>query len=370
MRQYANIGKATIIQAVGVASNYKKRICCQEDCKEYAHLGEAACKSCPFLSKKVEYINEKNRYGSKASLPLSALKLLLYVHMQNIEQGLCWIDTKEAVQLLNCCEKTIWASLERLESDGYISFSKKMPHIAGVYINDYDQMYLSGAKGGRGYYTLTLPVFKYLAHIENIVKLRVVLRELLNLDEDRFKGQLSGAYVKMNDIRRYLPKYCKPNVVLAELAKSPSDFMTFDYEKKDGIIHLQIPDKYKSSITRDGLKESFRDDFRRFIFEFNTHITSVNSQVDIKDADFFKIIFENNGIDITNVERVRAFILPSDILDNLAGMALMYGFDTVKKAMCTYYVTYVWKNKEHTIQSPGAVIHTIIKAQLSNSINK
>jgi len=96
----------------------------------------------------------------------------------------------------------------------------------------------------------------------------------------------------------------------------------------------------------------------------------VNSQVDIKDADFFKNIFENNGIDITNVERVRAFILPSDILDNLAGMALMYGFDTVKKAMCTYYVTYVWKNKEHTIQSPGAVIHTIIKAQLSNSINK
>lgn len=370
MRQYANIGKATIIQAVGVASNYKKRICCQDDCKEYAHLGEAACKSCPFLSKKVEYINEKNRYGSKSSLPLSALKLLLYVHMQNIEQGLCWIDTREAVQHLDCCEKTIWASLERLESDGYISFSKKMSHIAGVYINDYDQMYLSGAKGGRGYYTLTLPVFKYLAHIENIIKLRVVLRELLNLDEDRFKGQLSGAYVKMNDIRRYLPRYCKPNVVLAELAKSPSDFMTFDYDLNKGLIHLQIPDKFKSAITRDGLKESFKDDFRKFIYEFNSHITGVYTQVDIKDADFFKNIFENNGIDITNVERVRAFILPSDILDNLAGMALMYGFDTVKKAMCTYYVTYIYKGRAHTVQSPGAVIHTIIKSQLSISINK
>lgn len=369
MRQYANIGKATIIQAVGVSTNYK-RYCCQGVCKEYAQLGEAACKTCPFLSKKPEYVNEKNRYGTKASLPLSALKLLLFLYMQTIEQGLCWIDTREAVQHLGCCEKTIWISLERLQYEGYITFSKKMAHMAGIIINDYEQMYLSGTKGGRGYYTLTLPVFEHLANIKNIIKLRVVLRELLNLDNERFNGQLSGNYIKISDVRRYLPRYCKPNVVLSELAKSPSEFMKFDCDINKGIIHLQIPDKFKTSTTRDGLKSSFKDDLKQFFTDFNSHITAVNTQVDIRDANFYKQIFENNGIDITNVERVRAFLLPSDIIDNLAGMALMYGFAAVKNALCTYYVTYVWKDKEYTVDSPGAVIHAIVKSQLSNSIDK
>lgn len=366
MRQCCNIGKDVIYQAVGVADNYK--VSKDSTCNACKHFGTRLCQSCPHYSKSdIVYVNELNKYGSKPSLPMYSLKLLIYTYFQNIFEGrYCWINTLEAANMLGCCEKSIWQSLERLSTGTYLHFEKKSSHMALVDIFEYEKMYLHADKGGRGYYTITLPIFEKLINIKNILTMRVVLRELVNLSSLDKKGYYSGNYINMKDVQRYLPRYCKPCVIRFELSNCSNNLMEFEFIKKDkkNIIHLNIDYAYRAASSRDSLKAQFEREFKDFAKEFDSNIYGFHSHFDAKSVDFFKRVFEPNGVHIEDVRFVRFMNLNDDILDDLSEMALEYGFETVKQGLCAFYVTYIWTHNEKEAKEPGAIIRTIIRHRI------
>ena len=179
---FTNIGKAVLIQALGIQKNYTTII---ENTVEVVDYSNPSCSSCKYkaiienfdkdsdmyktastycadcpnkllttqnVTKKV-YHNEKNRYGYRPMLKSNALKLLLLLHFFHPDRfGIIKnVDTREIAQKLNCNIKTVWNNLEILSSYTYISYSKTDTYSINLILNDYENYYLPAHKNGRGF---------------------------------------------------------------------------------------------------------------------------------------------------------------------------------------------------------------------------
>ena len=71
---------------------------------------------------------------------------------------------------------------------------KKDAHTISVCLNDYESYYLPANKGGRGFIIISLELFTRLIKIDNIVSLRIHLRQLAELDTLSIKTDYSAIY--------------------------------------------------------------------------------------------------------------------------------------------------------------------------------
>ena len=183
---FTNIGKAVLIQALGIQQNYTTIIDSSVEVTDYSNDNCSTCKykaiiesfssdndiykmaidncnNCPHrilttknVTKKI-YHNEKNRYGYRPMLKSNALKLFMLLHFYHPDRfGIIKeINIKELASILKCNIKTIWNNLDILSSYTYISYSKTSSSIISLLINDYENYYLPANKNGRGFLVLS-----------------------------------------------------------------------------------------------------------------------------------------------------------------------------------------------------------------------
>ena len=251
------IGKAVLHRAIGLSENYTmdenirlltpavpeqcigceqyKERCAYADFPQSAQYNDAvsACRKCQYgktleintvikprlleKEKKKRYVNEKNRYGYAKRLKLRSVLLFIAYHMivSNSNGILRNVSISDLADLLKCSKRAIRYNNQILSEEGYIYISNG---IDGEHINvclpEYKSYFLPAQEGGRGFFTMSKELFTALCEIKQTTALRIVLKTLLSMETDvlSMNEPRLESYVQ---IRRYLPDYCKRNIVQA-----------------------------------------------------------------------------------------------------------------------------------------------------------
>ena len=382
---FTNIGKAVLIQALGIQKNYTTII---ENTVEVVDYSNPSCSSCKYkaiienfdkdadmyktastycadcpnkllttqnVTKKV-YHNEKNRYGYRPMLKSNALKLLLLLHFFHPDRfGIIKnVDTREIAQKLNCNIKTVWNNLEILSSYTYISYSKTDTYSINLILNDYENYYLPAHKNGRGFLVLSFDLLNKIILLDSLVTLRIYLRELINLDNANLKGQASVDHKTFKDIRQVLPAYCKPCIIKKSIENASTDIFTTSIN--NNIIRFEIDKRYIAKNQKTILLQETTDKLKKFIMDFNSVIPEVNSG-EIKPEKY-------NSFLPVDYDRVyyKLISIKKDELDDLANIAIHYSYDLMMLALSNVYKQYILFDKP--IKNLPGLVSSIVRSQL------
>lgn len=115
---------------------------------------------------------------------------------------------------LHCDIKTVKNNLEILNRYAYVTYARTDSYIITLCLNDYTSYYLPARQGGRGFIVLSKKLLSQILEIDTLVTLRIYLRQLISIDNLNAKGgpftAISNTY---KDLKRFLPEYCKPNII-------------------------------------------------------------------------------------------------------------------------------------------------------------
>ncbi len=385
MDNFTNIGKAVLIQALGIQKNYTTII---ENTVEVVDYSNPSCSSCKYkaiienfdkdadmyktastycadcpnkllttqnVTKKV-YHNEKNRYGYRPMLKSNALKLLLLLHFFHPDRfGIIKnVDTREIAQKLNCNIKTVWNNLEILSSYTYISYSKTDTYSINLILNDYENYYLPAHKNGRGFLVLSFDLLNKIILLDSLVTLRIYLRELINLDNANLKGQASVDHKTFKDIRQVLPAYCKPCIIKKSIENASTDIFTTSIN--NNIIRFEIDKRYIAKNQKTILLQETTDKLKKFIMDFNSVIPEVNSG-EIQPEKYNSFL----PVDYDMVY-YKLISIKKDELDDLANIAIHYSYDLMMLALSNVYKQYILFDKP--IKNLPGLVSSIVRSQL------
>lgn len=388
---FANIGKAVLVQSLGLQKNYtevasdtvevidydtpqcRECKCCavMKSFKPGSEAYIAASKICEGCTKKTiatqivykkVYHNEKNKYGYRPRLKSNAIKLLLRLHFCRPDKfGIINnVNTEELAEDLRCDIKTIYNNLKVLEDYGYVSYSRTDTRTVSVCLNDYEKYYLSANKGGRGFIVMSKELLLKLLQLDNILTLRIHLRELLELDNLNIKGPFTAVSKTYKEIKRTLPDYCKPCLIRSAV-KGCTDI--FDITFKDNVVRFEINELFNCRRQKDECFNRYITVFQDFIKTFNTTVIAVNSSNVLPEgwAEFFSD--KENQPDI-----IFKFIKIKDYeYEDMAQLAMQYSYDNVIEALCQIYHGYILKERD--VLNLGGLLRTIITTNLENKIN-
>lgn len=304
-----------------------------------------------------KYINEKNKYGYRPMLKRISILLLIYIHLNNPDSdGVVYeFSTKEASAVIGCNERTIKNCIKNLEEYNYIIAGKVRAGVYNIIINDYQNIYLPANKGGRGYYVITEEIFNNLCAVKTLVTLRIYIRELMAMGASELNGYATIDNKKISDIQKYLPKYCKRNVILRELMNNNSDFMNAEYVSDKNTIRFVLDSKYMHHKS----KSDYINELSLYYVEF---ITKINSQVGNFNTGERVLDSVNSAF---SGLRVPAIIINQDMIKrttltmDLSYLTLEYGKKWVQKGFFKFYQKYIVENR--TFKNPGGIIRTFIK---------
>lgn len=378
---FASIGKAVILQSLGLQKNYTEieaetveetdynSAGCR-DCKYRAYVSsfepgsapyDAAiniCSNCSLRTtssrtvyKKV-YHNEKNRYGYKHMLKSNAIKLLLLFHFYSPDRfGIIKnISVKDLSDCLHCNIKTIKNNLEILSQYDYISYCYTQKHVINLCLTDYEKYFLPANKGGRGFFVMSYTLLQQILMLDNLVSLRIHLRQLIEIDNLNISAPYTAVSKTFTEMKLSLPQYCKPCVIRKSINNSNN---IFNISFKDNIVRFEIKDAYNSRRQKNECYNNYINEFNHFMSDFNSEVynkalnpaytgTYIESFIPANsDADTLKLI------NFSELE-----------LEDLATLALTYSYDYVMTALQTIYKTYVLSEKK--ITNLGGLVRTII----------
>lgn len=383
--KFANIGKAVLVQSLGLQKNYTEQIeeeteiidynntACQ-DCKYRALINSfkpgceaynnatAICAACPkkqittqVVYKKI-YHNEKNKYGYKPRLKTNAIKLLLLLHF-------CHPDRFGIVQNLNvdmlairlgCDVKTIKNNLNTLTQYGYISYCKLSPHFINLCLCDYEQYYLPANKGGRGFFVMSEGLLNELLNINNLLSLRIHLRELIEIDNLNAKGPFTAISKSYKELKLSLPDYCKPCNIRRAISVSDG---IFDISFKENSIRFEISDIFNCRKQKQICYDQYMDMFEAFVRDFNDTVGFVNSN--LSSPGKYSNFFDVDAVSTEPFDFRLIKLKPVDYED-LAGLAMQYSYEHVMFALSQIYKSYIIN--ERRITNLGGLVRTAIVA--------
>ena len=383
---FANIGKAVLLQSLGLQKNYSEEIESTIDvtdydkpactsCKYHSIINSfspdseayksalARCNSCPYRStttktihKKV-YHNELNRYGYKPMLKSVAIKLLLLLHFYHPDQFgvVSQLSFDDCAMQLNCSTRTIYNNLNILASFGYISFSKNNAHYFSVCLNDYESYYLPASQGGRGYIVMSSELLKQVISIDNLMSLRIHLRELVELDTLNLKGPFTAVNKTFKEMKLSLPSYCKPCIIKSCVKHETGIFnITF----KESSVRFEILDRFDSKKQKSMLYDTYILMFNDFLHSFNSSVIRVNTEnyIPSEFRDFFTPeLSEDKNFCLMHVKDFE--------IEDLAQLSMQYSFNNVVSALSSVYRDYILKEK--AVNNLGALLRTIIISNIN-----
>ena len=379
---FANIGKAVLIQSLGLQKNYtevasdtinvidydtpacRECKCCaiiksfEPDSQAYISASEI-CENCPkktltqqTVYKKI-YHNEKNRYGYKPRLKSNAITLLLLLHFYHPDKFgiICDANTEKLAAELNCDIKTVYNNFDVLDNYGYITYSRTGTRTVNICLNDYEKYYLPANKGGRGFIVMSKELLLKILQLENLMTLRIHLRELLEIDNLNAKGPFTAISKTYKEIKRSLPDYCKPCLIRSAVENSKD---IFNISFKDNIVRFEIHERFNCRRQKEECFNQYITAFNEFISNFNETVIAVNSTNILPEtcSDFFSdkdlqpdIIFK--FIKIRDYE-----------YEDMAQLAMQYSFNSVIDALCQIYRSYILKERD--ISNLGGLLRTIV----------
>ena len=385
MDKFTNIGKAAIIQSLGIQKNYTEVIestvssidynntaCSSCKCKAIVSTFPkdsgayneacAACEKCTHRKMKREnvykkiYHNEKNRYGYRPMLKGFSIKLFWLLHFYHPDNNgiVHEIDAGELAAVLGCNIRTVWNNLKVLEEYTYISYSKNEYGFINVILNDYEKYYLPAAQGGRGFLVVSKELMQKLIKVKSLVTLRICIRELLELDSPELKGQAGVNYKHIRDIRNTLPAYCKPSVIKSKLAGCPDIFTT---SISKNVVKFEINPLFIPKTQKKLAYEKYTEDFKNFLWDFNRNVAHVNAGGSclVKVKQFFDLSY--------NVSYKPVCLKPVELSD-LANLALHYSYNLVIDALSAVYKKYIMG--QGTIHNLGGLVSRVIRNRLQN----
>lgn len=389
MNLFTNVGKAVLYQALGLQKNYSEVIESTQEIIDYNNIYCTNCKQCAIIHsfpstssifttamntcaacehrttmlqntyKKV-YYNEKNKYGYKPRLKSNAIKLFLLLHFYNPNKfGIInTISLDDLIYYLNCNVKTIINNLDILSMYGYLSYSKKDAHTISVCLNDYESYYLPANKGGRGFFIISLELFMHLIKINNIVSLRIHLRQLLEFDTLSMKTDYSAIYKSFKEIKRTLPEYCKPKVI----KNSVENFNDiFNISFTDTSIRFEINQTFNCKLQKQKCFDNYLNMFDDFMKSFNITVYNKNSTIVSSEDSNYNYFFDNSDEIL-----FRPINFKDYELEDLAQLSMQYSFDNVLLALSYVYNKYYVK--ERTVHNLGGLVRTIIVQMLDKNL--
>lgn len=390
LNNFANIGKSVLIQSIGLQKNYTELAQETTEVIDYSNTECVNCKwnsiihnfdsgsdiyktavdTCANCSKKTVtqqtvytkiYHNEKNRYGYKPMLKTNAIKLLLLLHFCHPDRFgiLKAVNIVSISKLLSCDVKTVRNNLNILAAYNYISFSKCDTYNYSICLNDYESYYLPANKGGRGFFVMSKELLLQLLTINNLVSLRIHIRELIELDNLSSQGLFSAINKSYKDIKQSLPDYCKPSVIKNSLINADN---IFQITLKETSVRFEIDEQYNSKLQKDNCYNEYYAQFVSFMNEFNTFVPLVNTNQNIGDS--YKQFFALPEIPDSNVFHLLAFTTVQ--LEDLANLALQYSYEHVLDALAVIYQTYIMKDR--AIHNLGGLLQTVIRSNSNNNL--
>ena len=363
MLKFASIGKSILVQAIGVQANYSEVITTDIDkeksgCFDCVHSFDSSgtsCLDCPskcYLTKKV-YRNEKNIYGSKPRLKSNAIKLLLYFHfLRPDDNGIIKnISLKDTAGFLRCDLRTVYNNMKLLDSYGYIKYTKTYDGTRNVLILAYKDAFKKADEGGRGYVVINKPLLDKLIMIEDIITLRLFIRNLVELDSLNKKDESASINMitkSYKELKRELPSYCKKNIINKALSYKDKVFFI---KKEDNGITFTLNEEYIG-------KRKRKEQTKYCTYQLNKFIKALNESIRRQKDDSLDINDPNYDILYSHINPKFINVLPNEVYE-LAHLAVYYSLEQVKEALCLAWEYYMLKNEE--IESYGAVVRTFIE---------
>lgn len=353
MKNFAHIGKSLLIQAVGIQENYIEEVVTEIDtvlsgCSDCVHSFEPEdsrschCDKCPtkcFIKKKI-YRNEKNRNGNKHRLKSNAIKILIYLHFQapDIRGIVKNVYLKDMAAAIDCDMRTLNKNIELLVEYGYISTTSTTCGTKNFLIDKYEDYFKTAEEGGRGYIVMNKELMEELLSLNNILALRLFIRNLVEIDslnKSKDDAPINVITKSYEEIRRNLPGYCKKNIILKAL-NSKCDI--FFIKKEEDRVTFSLNEEYIGKRKRKQLTKRYNYQFEKFINSFNESIRKKREgSLRVDDPNYYFV----NGFVSPNFITA----MPDEIY-RIARLAVYYSFNTVKEMLVDVWEKYTYRGEE------------------------
>lgn len=385
LSEYARIGRAPLVKAVGLQQNHKtyeefteldrvrsgcfacpnyRNIDFEEYMPEETRIqAHCQCDSCPNRVYKTvvkeKYVNEKNIFGYAPRLKAIAIKLLVLYHfMEPSEQGIIHgVSFSEIAETLNCTSRSIRNANETLQDYGYLYCTSTGDHKYQIYIPDYKTYHLPANQGGRGYITMNKEFFNEIAQIKDLNQLRLSLRILLDVDTNLDAETTPTVKHTYSSLRKYLPRYCKPGIIRNAL-KSMSALLQLT-EKEDSTIRITLLDKFHGRRQRDNSVDENVQKLKDF---FKPIIAEANSRNALELRGVKQNPYINDFVRVHTTPAGKTLHMPIGIQESdytdLANLCITYPFELVIKA-----AKYIFKKYLNSPDSLGASVRAAIQQE-------
>ena len=317
---FTNIGKAVLIQALGIQKNYTTII---ENTVEVVDYSNPSCSSCKYKAIIENFDKDSDMY-------------------------------KTASTYCADCPNKLLTTRNVTSSYTYISYSKTDTYSINLILNDYENYYLPAHKNGRGFLVLSFDLLNKIILLDSLVTLRIYLRELINLDNANLKGQASVDHKTFKDIRQVLPAYCKPCIIKKSIENASTDIFTTSIN--NNIIRFEIDKRYIAKNQKTILLQETTDKLKKFIMDFNSVIPEVNSG-EIQPEKYNSFL----PVDYDMVY-YKLISIKKDELDDLANIAIHYSYDLMMLALSNVYKQYILFDKP--IKNLPGLVSSIVRSQL------
>lgn len=393
---FSSINKKNIIQAVGLMENYKEdsikekfsftdphcnSCSCRAIITNFSSSGQKyrsacqTCRNCPYknieIKDTVKYVNERNRYGFRAPLKVYGLKLYLYMYfISPTADGCISFNSQQAAEYLHCTERTVLNNIRKLCDDGYIISEKTSPHHFNIMIDGYIHMYDPAKEGGRGYYTMSLDMLQELFSCNTIVMLRMYLRALLELDSPSTNGIATAQNIKLSQVRRWLPHYCKPGCIRKHIEEDVNSVIQAKV-LPDNIIRFELSSQYAAHNNRERLRSTYYDEISNYIIginsviiDYNAHHISLDERYQslllvIKDLQAQPKLIRIYPLEERTYELEKTCIITHSDLHDFSDLALDYGLSVLIQGFNLLYRDYICR--DIPISNPGGLLRSYIK---------
>lgn len=306
-----------------------------------------------------EYVNEKNRYGGGKSLKYTAIILFITYHMICQDQNgiLENISINELAETLGCSKKAIRYNNRILEKNDYIYLSKgSYPGTVNICLKEYSTYFLPAQKGGRGFYTLSKELYASLQELKFTNQLRIILKTLLDNDSNisLFPNEITESY---QDMRLYLPKYCKRNIIQKILDSLNTTICTIKTSLHD--VCFKMNPAFDGKTVKQNLYQINLTSIKQTITAVSN---SINEALDLNQIPKFTDKF---FAPIQNAVK-NATYMPLPISEkqfkDLADISLDYSLDMLLTAVASIYFNVIC-NKQ-TIRNLGGLVRETIKSNI------
>lgn len=368
VHQFASVGKSALIKAVGITENYinqkldEKSSGCfscpyyiekmklKEQSEKQQEIIDTFCSKCMHKVYIKEYINEKNRHGYAPSLKSNAIEVFLFLHFcaPNEHGVVVDLHIPSVAKHLHCCDKTVHASLRKLERTGYILYTSAGERgYYNVVLLQYEDYFKSSAQGGQGYVTLPLSILDEMIAVKSLNTLRIYIREYINID---YKKNMEGHDTDtrlIRDLLRYLPRYCKPHHV-KDLVQQENNI--YDVSLDDREVTFKLNSRFVGKeIKTDLIAENYKK-IDLHIQEINKLIHSYNDGA--LDAAELPGWLEKKP----NQEVFTPVILLPNELNDVANLTWQYAYEIVLSGI-HYIHMHFWR---HEIKNYGALLREVL----------